>query len=291
MDWQSTFEGLYYTTMNHQIIKRLHHFTALILVTTIVFYLFFQINKRTPFVDANPFAVDPYDAVGSIAIQLALFTGLLTYSRVLRWRDDPTQAGKARLILHGNILALATIFTTLCADTLAEILQPMPASVWGYILRIELSGMFLLTFVCGFALWIAFRGVPTVPSPTDLTPADAIDDLWSLVRVPVLKASVVFPSRLVGWIKSFNSDRLFKRTPWIDPRQHPWRFVCGVGLLVGMMVWLAGFQEGLPPSLGIGLLMAGIFISVELVAILTGFALFGGYLGLRPKFWRNDRWG
>lgn len=43
-------------------------------------------------------------------------------------------------------------------------------------------------------------------------------------------------------------------------------------------------QEGLPPSLGIGLLVAGIFISVELAATLVGFAIFGGYLGLRPAF-------
>jgi hypothetical protein len=288
MDWQSTREGLYYTTMNHRNIKRLHRITALILVATIVFYLFFQINKRTPFVNANPFAVDPYDAVGSIAIQVALLTGLLTYSRVLRWRDDPTQAGKARLILHGNILALATIFTTLSADTLAEILQPMPASIWGYLLRIELAGMFLLTFACGFALWIAFRGVPTVAPPANLTPADAIDDLWSLVRVPVSKASDIFPSRLVGWIKSFNSDWLFKHTPWIDPRQHPWRFASIMGLLAGVLLIMGQLQEGLPPSFAAGLLLAVIYISVELVAILTGFALFGGYLGLRPGFRRKD---
>ena len=49
-----------------------------------------------------------------------------------------------------------------------------------------------------------------------------------------------------------------------------------------------GVQEGLPPSLKAGLLVAGIFISAELGATLLGFALFGGYLGLRPPFGKNN---
>jgi hypothetical protein len=38
----------------------------------------------------------------------------------------------------------------------------------------------------------------------------------------------------------------------------------------------------LPPNLAIGLLVAGIFISGELVAAVAGFALLGRYLGVRP---------
>jgi hypothetical protein len=47
-------------------------------------------------------------------------------------------------------------------------------------------------------------------------------------------------------------------------------------------------QEGLPPSLKIGLLVAGIFISAELAATLLGFAILGGYLGLRPIFQKGE---
>ena len=56
--------------------------TALILFTAILFFLFFQVNKRDPFVMGNPTANDPYDAVGSIAIQVALLIGILSYARV-----------------------------------------------------------------------------------------------------------------------------------------------------------------------------------------------------------------
>ena len=266
-----------------QSIKRIHRITALIFLSAIIFYLFFQVNKRSPFVEANPFAVDPYDAVGSIAIQVALLVSLLTYSRVIRWRDDPAQE-KGRLILRGNILALATIAVTLCTDLVAEIVQPMLPSVWVNILRLELSAMFLLTLIGGLALWIAFRGIPTASPPPTLTPADAIDDLWSLVRVPVMKAGAFFPPVMIEWMSRFNSDRLFARVGWLDPRKHPWRFTGAAGLLVGVLLVLAQLQEGLPPSLGIGLLVVGIFISVEFVASLVGFALVGGYLGLRPDF-------
>ena len=270
--------------MVEQTIKHIHRVTALIFVAAIAFYLFFQINKRSPFVEANPFAVDPYDAVGSIAIQVALLISLLTYARVIRWRNDPNQ-DKGRLILRGNILVLATIAITLLTDLVAEILRPMPSSVWVNILRLELGLMYLVTFICGVGIWVVFRGVQTASPGSNLTPADAIDDLWSLVRVPMMKAGAIFPPAIVGWVSRFTSDRLFTRVGWLDPRKHPWRFTTAMGFLVGvMLVVLTQLQEGSPPSLAIGLLVAAIYISVELVAILAGFSLFGGYLGLRPTF-------
>jgi hypothetical protein len=270
--------------MNDQRSKQTHHITALILLSSALFYLFFQINKAPVFIKANPFANDPYDAVGSIAVQAALLIGMLSYARVLRWRDDPTQKIKARLILHGNLLVLASMIITLCFDIIAEITVPMPNSYWVNFLRIELGFMVILTIDCGVALWVVFRHIPTASPPPNLTPADAIDDLWSLVRVPVLKAGKYLPSELVMWVNRFNSDKLFARTLWINPRTHPWRYTGALGLLVGILLLLGQFQEGLPPSLSVGLLTVGIFISIELVAILVGFAIFGGYLGLRPAF-------
>jgi hypothetical protein len=270
--------------MDIQSIKIIHRVSALVLLTAILFYLFFQVNKGSPFVEANPFANDPYDAVGSIAIQAALLISILSYARVIRWRDDPAQATKARLILHGNILVLAAIFATLCADLTAEFVQPIAISYWGNILRIELGVMFILTFTCGLALWVIFRGLQTEPPSSNLTPADAIDDLWSLVRIPVEKSGAIFPPVMIDWVTHMSSDRLFTGLKWLDPRKHPWRFTGAVGLLVGVLLVLAQLQEGLPPSLAIGLLVTGIFISVEFTAILAGFAVFGAYLGLRPAF-------
>jgi hypothetical protein len=264
--------------------RRIHRLTALIACAAIVFYLFFQVNKGGPFRDINPFGVDPYDAVGSFAIQVALLIGLLTYARALRLRDDPAQADRARLILRGNGLVVFAIVVTLMADAVAEIVQPMPSSFWGNVLLVELGLMFLLAATCVLALATVWSQTRTAPPPRDLTPADGIDDIWTLVRVPVTKINPSLPRPLVEWARQFNSDRLFARIRWVDPRAHPWRFACALGLLVGLGLTLAQLQEGLPPSVRIGLIVAGIFISAECVATLAGFALLGGYLGLRPSF-------
>jgi hypothetical protein len=273
--------------MNGQNLKRVHRLTTLILLVAILFYLFFQVNKRSPFVEANPFASDPFDVVGSIAIQLALLISVLSYARLIRMRDDPAQV-KERLILHGNVLVLAAIFITLCGDVIAEFLQPVPPSVWRTLLIVELLSLFLLCSICGLALWLVFRGMPTRASPLNLTPADAIDDLWSLVRLPLVRAASILPPPMVEWVKRFNSDRLFTHFKQLDPRRHPWRFTAAVGLGVGLALWLVGFQEGLPPSLGIGILLLGINMTVELIATLLGFVIFGGYLGLRPTFKKSS---
>ncbi len=101
------------------------------------------------------------------------------------------------------------------------------------------------------------------------------------MRVLVRLAGPRLPVWLTEWVMRFGSDRLFGRLPWIDPRRHPWRFVGALGLLAGVLLVLAQLGEGLPPSLEAGLLLACIFIGGELAAALLGFALLGGYLGLR----------
>jgi hypothetical protein len=268
-------------------IQRIYRVTALITFAAVVFYLFFQINKGGPFRDINPFGQDPYDAVGSFAIQGALLIGILTYARALRLCDAPSQAAKIRLILRGSGLVLFAILVTLIADVIAEIVHPFPPSYWGNVLIVELGLMFLLALICVVALIVVFARIQTVTPSRDLTPADGIDDLWTLMRVPVTKVSTFLPPTFVEWVNRFNSDWLFTRVQWLDARTHPWRFACALGLLVGMGLTLAQLQEGLPPSPKIDLLVAGILISAEFGATLLGFAVLGGYLGLRPSFNRS----
>jgi hypothetical protein len=281
--------------MTDQEARRVHRITAAITALAVVFCLFFQVNKGGPFRAINPFGNDPYDAIGSFAIQIALLVGLLTYARGLRLREERvTQEAKARLILRGNLLVLAAVLVTLFADIIAMALQPPPPSFWVAVLTTELGIMALLALGCAVGLAVVFRGVRTIPPPRDLTPADAMDDLWALARIPVARlgqgrTTPPLPDALVRWSARFNSDRLFAWTPWLDPRRHPWRFASVLGLLIGVLLVLAQLQEGLPPNLKTGLLVAAIFIGTEFVAVLVGFALLGGYLGLRPAFGSGTR--
>ena len=262
--------------------KPIYRATRLVTITTIAFCVFYTACQQLG--DANPF---PDHYAGWFAVQVALLTAIVTYARALRLRESAAQASKARLILRGNVVAVGAIVSSLIADA-AQFLRPVPPSYWSAILSWTLLIIFGLTFSCVLALAATFRRVRTPEPPTHLTPVDGLDDLWTLVRIPVAKTRAILPAGFVGWVQNFTSDQLFSRFPWINPRNHPWRFACFLGVLVGLGLTVAHLQEGLPPSLAIGLLVASIFIGIELAGTIAGFTLLGGYLGLRPS-WNNNK--
>jgi hypothetical protein len=279
------------------VIRRIRRVAGWVLLAALLFYLFFMTNKRGPLGAVNPFADDPYDAVGSFAFQIALLAGTLSYARALRLWEDPSLAGRARLILRGDLLALFAILATLAADAVAvfqyqAVFGSLLASLWGRVLLGELAGMFLLALACGVALLAVFGPLSLPDPPRALTPADAIDDLWALVRrlVAGISGTVALPagpghphSHIIDFIDGFTSDRFFARLGWVDPRRHPWRFAVAFSLLAGLGLFAAHLREGLPPSLGIGLLLAVVFIGGESLAVLLGYVILGGFLGLRPS--------
>ena len=103
--------------------------------------------------------------------------------------------------------------------------------------------------------------------PSNLTVADGLEDLWTLVRIPA----------------TWNLEQILEVLSRVHPRRQPWRFAAALGGAAGLTLFLAHLQEGAPPTLRIGLLIAGILIGVEFVATLLGFALFGRLLGLRSR--------
>ncbi len=256
------------------------------LLAALAFAVFFQVSKQPPFRDINPFGVDPYDAVGSIAVQATLVFALLSFARSVRLRMDGVRNETSpRLVLRGERLAVVAILVTLITDCIAVLVNPVPRSRWGDLLLGQLAALVLV--VCGLLIWLAFvtARTPTVPVPSTLTPADAIDDLWSLVRA--LAGLALGSSRRQRPVDRFSSDRLFARLPWIDPRRHPWRFTTLVGVLAGVLAWLGHLREGRPPSPSAGLQVAAVFLGVETATALAALAIVGGYLGLRPSFVRN----
>ena len=117
--------------MNQNPVERHHRVAGLDFILAILFWVFFQVNKAGLFRDINLFAEGSYDAIGSFAVQAALLVGLLSYARALRFRSDPSQAPKARLVLRGNVLVLVAILTTLVSDAIAEVTHRVPVS-WGF---------------------------------------------------------------------------------------------------------------------------------------------------------------
>ncbi len=213
-------------------------------------------------------------------------------------------------------MALSPILAALLADAVAvvqpqavfqsqRVFETLRVSLWGILLLGELAVMFLLALACGAGLLAVFAPLSLPDPPGDLTPAEAIDDLWVLVRLAAGRLGQMIAEvtagnsdpgysrgRLGQMIAEITagindpgysvSDRLFARLGWVNPRNHPWRFAVVLSLLAGVGLFTLHFREGLPPNLRIGLILAGFIIGGESLAALLGFALLGGYLGLRP---------
>jgi hypothetical protein len=146
--------------------------------------------------------------------------------------------------------------------------------------------MFLLALASALALRRTGGPVDAPEPPPDLALADGLDDVWTLVRVPVARSGLPRAAREA--VARLDSDRVFAKLPWIDPRRHPWRFAWLLGLAAGFAVAAAQLLvEGPAPRPRIALLLALIFTAGELAGTLAGFAVFGARLGLRPATGRR----
>jgi hypothetical protein len=265
---------------------------------SLIFWAFFQISKSPMFVTANPFADDPVDAIGSIAVQVALAVSILTLARAAQVSAVPTAPTyKSRLIVRGNSVALLAIGVTLVADTFRELQYPTwDTSIWGQLLVVGLGTVAAIAWAAGLATVAAARRLGATPA-SEWPPigeagslGEALGDLWALVRKILAWFGHRLPwlSRPLCWIDNLG-NRLFEwmmNWPWIGPRSHPWRFCASVALALGVALATAhGLEEGPSFNLTTTVLVGSIFIVVELAAVLIGFLLLGGFLGLRPPLW------
>jgi hypothetical protein len=205
-----------------------------------------------------------------LTVQVLFVAAALTYARALRWRYDPAQIVKARLILRGNILALASIAATSILDLIATVqrhFEPYRSHAREPLIAAAIVVIAVAAAGCAAALAVVFRHTALTQPPSNLTVADGLDDLWTLVRIPA----------------SWRLEQILDLLSWIHPRRRPWRFAFAFGVAAGLTLFFMHLQEGAPASLRIGLLIAAIFIGIELVGTLLGFAVFGGLLGLRSR--------
>lgn len=138
---------------------------------SILFLLFFQFCKQAPDLrPVNPFAEDPYDAVGSGGIQLALLAALLTLIHVFRpYPQSGMPSAQILLTLRGGTVALISVAVTLAPDAigLARYLLTSGAFPATWKLAGLVGGMALLTLAAGWVFIRSARGVdvPKAPRP------------------------------------------------------------------------------------------------------------------------------
>lgn len=257
------------------------------------FWVFFQLSKSNVFAAVNPFAEDPFDAVGSIAVQVALLVSVLSVARALRYAGAAGNT-RSRLIVHGNLVALLAIAVTLASYLAAEVQRPTwNVRPWGTLLAVGIGAVAALAATAGVALAVAAQRVPAGGDPSaepqDLGAlAEALDDLWALIWVVLawLRARLPWLAPLFERLEPLGRTALsvwLDRWPWVSPRRHPWRFCAGMGVITGAALFLAKLlEEGAPVDWTMTLAVLAIFVTVETVAVLLAMVIVGGYLGLRP---------
>ncbi len=138
--------------------------------TTAAFSLcFFAAKHRPALVRVAPFVDDPYDAVGSFAVQLAAVAAALSLLRALRGHVvDRVPDAPASRIVRGIVIAMLAFFVTVIADIVAMIRHP---DVWlpseaGRHLTIVL-GILGLSTAGGVAMLLraARIAAPSLPPP------------------------------------------------------------------------------------------------------------------------------
>jgi len=273
----------------------LRYATYSALLTSVVFWLVFQLSKNAAIQTVAPFANDPYDSVASFAFQIALAIALLTLARLVSINNEKGLHLRAIFILHGLLLVVASVVITLAVDFIA-MAQAWPLT-WSDSMVYLFSGLTLLsllTAITGILLTTAWKELGNLSSLTASDSlAQSIGDCWTLVTVIATWVVIYLPflKSFWNWIDSL-AHRIAaawnEKLSFANPSIRPWIFAMTFAVLLGfalmgMILISERIKEGGPPSPMIGWLLAGIFFGGETIAILLSFLFFGGYLGLRPK--------
>ncbi len=273
----------------------------LTMIAALVFCAFFRFTKFRVISAVSPFAEDPVDTIGSIAIQVAFLVGVITLARGVRcYETGEFPAHKLRLIARGSAVVLASIAMTLVADTITEIQHPSwELSVWGKVLVVGLASVAGVTLVAAIIFVWLLRTIQRIEPPAMSTSAasrapihplvEAWDDLWSPARVALawLGPRISWLAAWLDWLQGLQRrlpwvERI--RTHWIQLLSHPWRFCFVAGLAVGVALATAhAFEDGLPINLSRALPVGLFFVVVETAVTVLGYWTLGGFLGLRAR--------
>lgn len=226
--------------------------------------------------------------------QVALLAGGLTLVRVWRARHDrePGQAARLTLVLRGAQVVFACVVGTLiCALAVALSASSSPSpGVW---VSIALLGGGAVAGT--IPLWRASHraraarlGEPFGAPPEE----DALADIAALASAWFARLEQTRPGLGTGRERisvrlSDLRDRAPRLMAWLDLRRHPWRFALVVALAAGLALATAHAvgESGLPSlhELPVALLAGLLIVAIEGAAVLLGFLVLGGFLGIRSS--------
>jgi hypothetical protein len=276
---------------------------------------FFAVKHWPELTRVAPFVEDPYDAVGSFAVQLALAAALLTLWRSWRRVRRGDSGEQTTYLVRGAVVTVLAVHVTAVGDFVAMCrhLDAWMKSAAGKGLAALLAVVLVATAAAAVSISRSGR-IPGLPSRRRAwTRLAAITSatVWALVlypegwrrSVPGAILTALFGMSLVfiaAWAmtrallpRDLGRHRVLlddlpaalgspRTLPgWLSPRLHPWRWIVPMALVGGIAVAaIEALGEGLPRIASRAALLVGILVGIEASGILLGCALFGRVLGL-----------
>jgi hypothetical protein len=272
------------------------------------FYLFFMTTKHdaalSPII---PFALDPYDAIGSFAVETAVFLALLSVVRTIRLaRLERPDVMSVVFLARTHMGVVLAVLLTLVGDAIAMLRHwsswtGRPATME---LVLWLVGMMILGSLVGISVSFAARTISVPDKPWEWKRA-------SLGAVAMIAILAFYPEQLihnnVGELFTVVVGALLLFVPlWAwgkallpspEPRPAKKRENSQVRsrLVQGMVVILLSIGVGLVLVLGEStesggggrgiqvfhaLHVIGVYVGLEVAAVLIGYGLLKNHLGL-----------
>jgi len=200
--------------------------------------------------------------VGGMTLFTALVGGVILRSALRSTQSitlPPSRpAGKKALVVSLSISAIGLLVLALYPDTWRQ-------TVAGALLTVGVGALLLMVTTWAWALALApYRETKF---------QDVLDDVASMYRW--LKAHT---GRIVVWwrlLDNFADTALVRSVwNWLNPRKHAWHLVLLLALFMGVAL-VSGeiIGEGAPEQLGRLALVVAVFLTLEGLAVLLGYAL------------------
>ncbi|HKW87702.1 MAG TPA: hypothetical protein VJN21_03000 [Candidatus Acidoferrales bacterium] len=276
----------------------------------ILFYFFFMHAKHDSALSAvNPFADDPYDAVGSFAIQAAVFLGILCVIRAFRPNPPAVESiHRESFLLRAQMAGVLSVAVTLATDAVAMLRHPhlwlgLPA---GYRLLAWLGGMAVLTAAIGAPVYRMAKKIDLPAAPPQWNrilivslvavgiilhyPESFRRGLIGVLATPLVGTAILFAcmwvwtTALVPFQASSAVGTKPPGTRWYARRSFQWASVILAGILIGLFFVAGEASEGtgIPPARLV--LVVSAYIGLETAGVMIGYGFLRKPLGLFRRF-------
>ena len=282
--------------------------SVLSLALAALFGWMFMFAKQDPALSGIiAFGEDPYDAVGSFAIVVALLVAALAGVRAFRPYRTPPSAPQQVHLVRAQAAVTLGVFITLGADAIAMTRHP---SMWIHAssrteLMALLGGVALVAIVVHLLILGASPVAPTEDRPSRwkraataivaaagvvaFYPEQLVVGVWTHLVTVVVGALILFAPMRPLLIALVPDPEVEAQRQTTMPRRRfgsagAWLVVTLLGFALGVFTFLGELSEGGGGQPIVRLLfVAAVFLGLAIAGLLIAFAFLGAPLGLSSR--------